>query len=286
TVEPDVLAHIVDAVSSGRPHPARLLPETVVLRHGRGDRIPIAGRESGVSLTWEVACDDRIVARGDGGVIAPDVPIGTYRLRITARTQDGEIRESATLLVAPPMAYQARDPHARMWALAVQLYGVRSGRNWGHGDFTDLMNLLALAAKVGAAAVALNPLHALFDDRADKASPYSPNSRLFLNPLYIDVDAVPEFPGVEAAGLRDEIARLRAADLVDHRGVAAAKLSALRLAYDRFRQTPDAQRGVEFEAFRRERGPWLSRFATFEHLRRRFPNVWWEWPDEFRHPDE
>src|SRR5262249_4740633 len=126
TVEPDVLAHIVDAVSSGRPHPARLLPETVVLRHGRGDRIPIAGGESGVSVTWEVACDDRIVARGDGGVIAPDVPIGTYRLRITARTHDGEIRESATLLVAPPMAYQARDPHARMWALAVQLYGVRS----------------------------------------------------------------------------------------------------------------------------------------------------------------
>src|SRR5262245_65570324 len=79
TVEPDVLAHIVDAVSGGRPHPARLLPETVVLRHGRGDRIPIAGRESDASLTWEVTCDDRIVARGNGAPIAPDVAIGTYQ---------------------------------------------------------------------------------------------------------------------------------------------------------------------------------------------------------------
>ncbi|HMJ41759.1 MAG TPA: hypothetical protein VK522_05705, partial [Pseudolabrys sp.] len=34
----------------------------------------------------------------------------------------------------------------RLWALAVQLYAVRSRRNWGHGDFTDLARLVALAA--------------------------------------------------------------------------------------------------------------------------------------------
>jgi 4-alpha-glucanotransferase len=44
----------------------------------------------------------------------------------------------------------------RMWALAVQLYGVRSARNWGHGDFTDLLALADLAADLGASGVGLN----------------------------------------------------------------------------------------------------------------------------------
>ena len=59
--------------------------------------------------------------------------------------------------------------------------------------------LIDLAADLGASGIGLNPLHALFDDRAHEASPYFPNSRLFLNPLYIDVEAVPEFPGLAAA---------------------------------------------------------------------------------------
>ena len=77
----------------------------------------------------------------------------------------------------PKRAFQGgeKDPR-RVWALAVQLYGVRSRRNWGHGDFTDLAALVDLASDLGAAGIALNPLHALFDDPAD-ASPYSPNSR-------------------------------------------------------------------------------------------------------------
>src|ERR1700756_2560691 len=69
----------------------------------------------------------------------------------------------------------------REWALAVQLYGLRSCRNWGHGDFTDLLALIDLAADLGAAGIGLNPLHALFDERAEP-SPYAPNSRVFLNP--------------------------------------------------------------------------------------------------------
>src|SRR3954467_51936 len=92
----------------------------------------------------------------------------------------------------PELAYQG--DRRKCWVLAVQLYGVRSRRNWGHGDFTDLANLIDLAGTCGAAGIGLNPLHALFDDRAEEASPYFPSSRFFLNPLYIDVEAIDEFP--------------------------------------------------------------------------------------------
>jgi 4-alpha-glucanotransferase len=163
---------------------------------------------------------------------------------------------------------------------------VRSRRNWGHGDFADLAELLRLAARIGAAGIGLNPLHALYDDRPEQASPYSPNSRLFLNPLYIDVTAIPEFPGIEAAGFAQEIERLRNAGQVDYAGVGALKRAGLRLAYDRFRHEPAPPRRAAFEAFRAERGHWLTRFACFEHFRRRFQDVWWNWPEEWRRPSD
>jgi 4-alpha-glucanotransferase len=108
--------------------------------------------------------------------------------------QQPDSPEQAATHVKPAHAFQGRRVlPERSWGIAVQLYGVRSRRNWGHGDFTDLANLIDIASELGAAAIGLNPLHALFDDRAEEASPYFPSSRLFLNPLYIDVEAIPEF---------------------------------------------------------------------------------------------
>ena len=173
----------------------------------------------------------------------------------------------------------------RLWALAVQLYALRSRRNWGHGDFTDLARLITLAAGCGAAAVGLNPLHALFTDRADEPSPYAPNSRLFLNPLYIDVDAIPEFPGLAAAGLQAEIEALRTTDRVAYVRVAAAKLRGLHLAHGSFRNSASVERRVDFKSFRAERGEALLRFACFEVLRRQHaPRPWTDWPQPWRSP--
>src|SRR5215216_3366597 len=289
TVDREVLAHIVEAISGGGLKSQRLLPATLVARRGRASRIDIPGKGLDGHTHWQVLSGKRVIASGSAegsAIVLPDLPIGTYWLRVTAPAPDAKSPETATLLVAPETTFKGKYPDALLWALAVQLYGVRSRRNWGHGDFTDLADLLALAAKLGAAGIALNPLHALFDDRPQQASPYSPNSRLFLNPLYIDLDALPEFPGLDAAGLSEEIERLRRQDMVDHAGVAAAKLAGLRLAYRRFCQKGDRRRRSAFERFRRERGRWLARFASFEHLRRRFLDVWWQWPEPWRRPDD
>jgi 4-alpha-glucanotransferase len=169
--------------------------------------------------------------------------------------------------------------------VAVQLYALRSCRNWGHGDFTDLARLVALAAARGAAVIGLNPLHALFADRAEEASPYAPNSRLFLNPLYIDVEAIPEFPGTAQAGLDNDIAALRASELIDYAGVARVKLAALHLAHQQFRAAASADRRADFEAYRREQGDALLGFACFEHRRSLHTGKPWpEWPQPWRSP--
>jgi 4-alpha-glucanotransferase len=173
----------------------------------------------------------------------------------------------------------------RLWALTVQLYALRSQRNWGHGDFTDLLHLIILAAARGVSAIGLNPLHMLFPDRAEAASPYSPNSRLFLNPLYIDVEAIAEYPGAATAKIEGDIAVLRSTALVDYKHVARLKLDALHLAHERFRIGANAQRRAEFAAYRREQGEALLRFACFEVLRRQFaPAPWPQWPRQWRRP--
>jgi 4-alpha-glucanotransferase len=78
----------------------------------------------------------------------------------------------------------------RVWGITCQLYGLRSARNWGIGDFEDLAELGELAASAGADFLGVNPLHALFLADPSRYSPYSPSSRQFLNPLYISVDGL------------------------------------------------------------------------------------------------
>jgi len=184
----------------------------------------------------------------------------------------------------------------RLWGLTVQLYGVRSRRNWGIGDFTDLKALLELTAAAGGDLVGVNPLHALFPDNPAHISPYSPSHRGFLDVLYIDVEAVPEFSACEAARRRvagadfqARLATLRDAERVDYVGVAAAKFAVLRELFDHFRAA-GGTRGAAFAAWRAAQGEALETHARFEalqaHFRSRDANVWgWPvWPAEYRDP--
>jgi 4-alpha-glucanotransferase len=287
-VEPETLARLVELLARrGAPKRGRL-PKTVVVRRNR-EPLLHTDAPTGTRVTWTVSAKGPI-AQGQGTAptvrLPDDLPTGNFTLRVDLPSP-AEGSEEAALLVAPEQAYQGGSAAPRrMWGIAVQLYGVRSYRNWGHGDFTDLAGLIDLAAARGAAAIGLNPLHALFDDHAEDASPYSPNSRLFLNPLYIDVEAVPGFPGVDAAGLREEVESLREGEFVDYAGVASAKARALRLAYETFRGAAFSKQQRQFHAFRRERGTTLKRYAAFEFLRRRHGMPWQQWPAEWRDAEE
>jgi len=215
--------------------------------------------------------------------VAPSVLLRILEA-IGAHGTDPRLPEAAAEHVAP--AFQGH--HAlpqRSWGIAIQLYGIRSQRNWGHGDFTDLANLIDIAAALGASAIGLNPLHMLFDDRAEEASPYFPSSRLFLNPLYIDVEAIPECPRAALANIASAVTASGQRDLVDYAGVAQCKAKALALTFNAFRKLATEARRRQFDDFKRARAPLLQSFTAFEVLRRRFGQPWWEWPVELRKPD-
>jgi 4-alpha-glucanotransferase len=102
-------------------------------------------------------------------------------------------------------------PGRRVAALAVQLYALR-GSN-GFGDLGALARFAGEAAPLGIDALAVSPIHAPFLAAVDDSSPYSPSSRLFLNPLYAadnvtddGHDGLIDWP----QATRAKIARLRA----------------------------------------------------------------------------
>ena len=271
---------ILDALPDRNP--TRLVDRPVVIRAGEATHTEL-GPTAALPVSWKVSSGREVIAQGEAVERVIAWPAGwregVYRLTLT---DAASLSEEIPLLVSPPRAFPGE--FDRGWLLAVQLYGIRSARNWGIGDFTDLAALLELAAELGADGVGLNPLHALFDDQPTDCSPYSPNSRLFLNPLYIDVERIAEFDaGGEA---HKAAARLREGPIVDYKGVAELKWRALRAAFEKFKAQPGKGRKADFDGFRAERAPLLARFACFEALRHKFGGAWWEWPAEWRAPDD
>ena len=280
---PAALTTILNALPEKRAY--RFVSGAVVVRTGRQPRTELT-EAAKPPLRWSVVHNAKVVAQGETrerAIIWPDnLPPGYHRLKLVDASG---AEEETPLIVAPDCAFTG--DFDRGWLLAVQLYSIGSARNWGIGDFTDLADLVTLARQLGADGVGLNPLHALFDDRPTDCSPYSPNSRLFLNPLYIDVENIPEFSADLLPEARDTAARLREGDRVRYREAGPLKWRGLRTAFAAFKAKAGPERRQAFDVFRVERGKLLSRFACFEVLRHRFTGrPWWDWPSEWKQPDE
>jgi malto-oligosyltrehalose synthase/4-alpha-glucanotransferase len=236
-------------------------------------------------------------------VIAEMPGLGYHRFELYDLDQSDMSPATMSLIVAPRTCYQpeALRDGGRVWGFAVQLYAVRSSRNWGIGDYTDLIRIVEFSAQAGAGLVGLNPLHALFPHNPAHASPYSPSSRLFLNTLYLDVEAVPDF--VECAKARQfvsdeafqaQLRALRATELVDYAGVSQGKMPVLNILYNHFREQHldvGSEYAQAFHRFREKQGTALRRHALYEALQewlhRQDPAVWgWPvWPEAYRHPE-
>jgi 4-alpha-glucanotransferase len=225
-----------------------------------------------------------------GGIELPAiVEPGYHRLSIGER--------EIVLAVAPERAVTIGDvaQQRRLWGLAAQVYGLRHHGDGGIGDAAGIAALAETAARHGAAALALSPLHAMFSGQPERHSPYSPSNRLFLNPLY----AAPSMvfgeaivaETLSALGGRYDFAQLEAAPLIDWKVSSAAKLTALRVLFDRFIDAPDAMSALsaDFAEFRLQGGESLAQHASFEALQAEQlalgqPPDWHCWPTDLRNP--
>lgn len=300
----EVLESIVAVLDKSKPDSDGLYLNTMVAHENGEESLQMPsefhGAEAVVLIDEANECQTLTVYPGDNDTLwikLPQLACGYYTLSAETGGKSCLVR----LIVAPESVYQPKllANGGRMNGLTMHLYSLRSERNWGIGDFTDLLNLMKYAAEKKLDFVGINPLHALFTSKPAFASPYSPSSREWLNPIYLDVEKVGAFTYNEQLKnwlaqpkIRQRIAALRITETVTYTAVWACKRDALHMAFNAFEQDTceaAANERAAFEAFVTNKGKALQGFGLFEALDQYYSRPgqvgWQSWPSEFHQPD-
>nr|WP_314594334.1 1,4-alpha-glucan branching protein GlgB [uncultured Neisseria sp.] len=300
----EVLESIVAVLDKSKPDSDDLYLNTMVAHENGEESLQMPSEFHGVEAVVLIdeadKCQTLTVYPGDNDTLwikLPQLACGYYTLSAESGGKSCFVR----LIVAPESVYQPKllANGGRMNGLTMHLYSLRSERNWGIGDFTDLLNLMKYAAEKKLDFVGINPLHALFTSKPAFASPYSPSSREWLNPIYLDVEKVGAFTYNEQLKnwlaqpkIRQRIAALRITETVTYTAVWACKRDALHMAFNAFEQDTceaAANERAAFEAFVLEKGKALQGFGLFEALDQYYSRPgqvgWQSWPSEFHQPD-
>lgn len=196
------------------------------------------------------------------GVLAGIAEPGYHRLRVAGH--------ELVLAVAPSSCLRPGDvPHAkagRLWGTAIQIPSLHD-KPGPYGDFGDLREAVRQFAARGADAVAISPVHAPIVGATGSFSPYSPSSRLFLNP------ALAVLPGHAGAD---------GSELIDWPASLPDRYRALRQS---FFDLGSAGRAA-LDAWAEEQGATLHRHALFDALSLHLHQPDWRaWPVAFRSPE-
>lgn len=291
-------------LANDRAHWTRSLPPTIVARADRASTFWVHVTHGDPAGVW-IRLEDGTVRTGlrqvennrppyelDGRWIGEatfelpaGLPLGYHRLHVRAGDHDAD----AALIVCPgAVTLPPRLGSRRTWGLATQLYSVRSEHSWGIGDLTDLADMAVWSAQHGAGFIQVNPMQAAAPKAPMEPSPYLPTSRRFVNPMYLRVEAIPEYAYVRN---RSEFRKARAAaqagaeasGLIDRDFAWKSKRVALKNV---FRVPRSAGRELAYDAYRKREGQSLDDFAIWCALAEEYGNDWHRWPDELRHPGD
>lgn len=174
--------------------------------------------------------------------------LGLRRLREEGLPRPGYYRLTlgsgiVTLAIAPKQCPSLPD---QCWGAAVQIPSLQAASGGDFGDFKALEDAVTKLGHAGADAVALSPVHAQFLAQPGRFTPYSPSSRLFINPLFVPV-ASDAAHGVDG-------------ELIDWTTAGPARIDALWDAFAVLEPNDRAALGV----FERAGGATLARQAGFD----------------------
>lgn len=273
------------------------------------DEAPVLSHDGDVA--YELILEDGSRFSGKGSQHGPG------SVRIASISQPGyhtvafgstQIRLAVCPRRCPSLDDLSGGSRVRAWGIAAQVYSLRGSGNpfvsgasspvtpaaWAVGGDFGLVGRLAVeAARAGASAMAISPLHAMFSAAPERYSPYSPSSRLFLNTAYIEpgqllgdaaVRRAMMDQGSDGHGGEDGTPRH-----VDWMRTVPARLKLLRRLFEDF-QGEDSSATRTFADFRLAGGNTLESHARYEALHAHYlPELgpesgWRDWPASFHDP--
>lgn len=231
--------------------------------------------------------------------------IGYYKLYVTCINLShglaGEkniLEKTARVIITPDTCCIPPElENRKTWGLSVNLYSIRSVRNWGIGDLTDLRSIVRWIAGMKGGFVGINPLHAIPNTKPYGISPYFPISRLYRNFIYLDIEGIPEVEeSVEALAIikskefLSEMDELRRSDYVDYEKVSLLKRKILEKAFDYFYENhlgKNTGRSSRFRKYLSEEGEPLESFALYMAIMDQMQASekvysWQQWPEEYK----
>ncbi|MGD9637627.1 MAG: 4-alpha-glucanotransferase [Alphaproteobacteria bacterium] len=213
---------------------------------------------------------------------------------ITIATPDGR-QQKSNLFHCPQQCYvpPVIENGGKIWGMPVQAYQLRSPSDQGGGgDFSSIDEMAHNIGTQGGALIGLPPMHAMFSERPEDASPYAPSSREFFNYLYSDVTAIPEFNNskrvqdiYDSPEFTTQRRRLQRRMWVDYADVKDLKQQILNECFEEFKNNElgkGTERDKEYQKFcsqwnDKDDGS-LYNFATFQALSEYFCSK--EWTDK------
>lgn len=199
------------------------------------------------------------------------------------KTYNGHEMEQRT--VAIPYVRLNSRPRWKGAGTAVPVFSLRSERDFGIGQFTDLKILVDWASATGQSIIQTLPVNdTIMTGTWRDSYPYSANSSFALNPIYLDLELVGKLSDI---GYTEKMEKLRvelnALPEIDFERVLKAKSDYTDRLYAQFGE--QHLRSKEYKAFFAANRSWLEPYAIYCYLRDKYGTAdFTQWPESTYKP--
>ena len=222
-----------------------------------------------ITYCYMVQTDGAITRREEGSLHS--IPYTrAKRLVLSDRWKEFNGNEMEQRTVALPYVHHNNRPRWKGAGTAIPVFSLRSERDFGIGQFTDIKLLVDWASVTGQSVIQTLPVNDTTMTGTWRDSyPYSANSSFALNPVYIDLELIGKLSDKKFLRRAEkERKELNALPAIDYERVAKLKSEYLDRLYSEFGE--QCFKSKEYKAFFTANRSWLEPYSLYCYLRDKY----------------